>query len=114
MLQKTRAFGVNDRKHPRTQVTGKGTVVFEEGRFVIRCTVIDLSETGAQIRLPLGVAVPERFQLLVTGWCFAADCSVAWQKSPACGVRFIERHRLSALPPGMEYLIGNSQGDVES
>lgn len=62
----------------------------------------DLSESGAQVRLPLGIAVPEHFHLVTSIPRLAYACVMAWRKPLVCGVRFAAQHRLDAPPVGQE------------
>lgn len=58
---------VDRRQSPRRRTLKRGRIVFDDNRSVLDCTVHNLSENGAQLRLPSAVGVPDTFELHVDG-----------------------------------------------
>lgn len=62
----------------------------------IECTVLDLSTTGAKLRLTAGkpraftpaVVLPETFRLIIARDHIAMDCRLAWRVEDMVGVAF--------------------------
>jgi hypothetical protein len=58
--------------------------VFDDKRSVIDCTVINMSDRGANLRLPSIVGIPDTFELHVGGEVHAVW--VVWKKDCSLGV----------------------------
>jgi hypothetical protein len=52
------------------------------------CTVRDLSDTGARLRVAQGQVVPDHFDLLIDIDGFEAPCLAIWRRGNDIGVRF--------------------------
>jgi hypothetical protein len=53
------------------------------------CTIIDMSETGAQLQVPADVAVPGEFSLLIGGNSHVRrHCRLVWRSGNRVGVEF--------------------------
>jgi hypothetical protein len=79
----------NDKRAaPRKRVLKGARIAFNERSSTLSCTVRDLSETGARLRVPQGQAVPARFDLLIDVDGFEAPCTVAWRRGEDVGVTF--------------------------
>src|SRR5690606_37179103 len=63
------------------------------------CAIRDLSESGAQMRLPSSQALPPTFALIhiLEGAAFEAE--VAWRRGDLAGVKFLQRHDLREAVP---------------
>lgn len=63
------------------------------------CAIRDLSESGAQLRLPSSQALPPTFALIhiLEGAAFEAE--VAWRRGDLAGVKFLQRHDLREAAP---------------
>lgn len=63
------------------------------------CAIRDLSESGAQLRLPATQALPPTFALIhiLDGTSFEA--TLAWRKGEFAGVKFLGKHDLKAPGP---------------
>lgn len=74
----------------RKSIQQPGWLIFE-GSFAARpCTIMDLSESGAQIEIGDRSAVPRKVRL-----AFSRDvrtgrpCEVVWQRGTSVGVKFV-------------------------
>jgi hypothetical protein len=53
------------------------------------CTIIDMSETGAQLQVPADAAVPGEFSLLIGGNSHVRRlCKLVWRTGNRVGVQF--------------------------
>ncbi len=69
----------------------KGGVISYKGSFAgLRCTILDVSETGARIRIDNVVHVPDQFELIIEIDGLYAKSEVVWRKGHDIGVRFTE------------------------
>lgn len=71
----------------RTVIKG-AKVVFNNGRSVMVCRVRDLSPSGARLEFPPRQALPEAFELHVTG-SPVRRCERRWVRKNIVGVRFL-------------------------
>ncbi|MBY0258735.1 pilus assembly protein PilZ [Methylobacterium sp.] len=65
-----------------------GSLVAEAGSAPIDCLVWDQSETGAQIEVEDGQAVPDAFTLTVTAYARPRSCKVVWRRGRKLGIIF--------------------------
>jgi hypothetical protein len=81
----------NRRKAKRRAVQRDGMVYAESGKALVRCSLRDVSESGAQIELKKELELPMRFTLsLSSGAEVRRRCSLVWQFSIVAGVRFLK------------------------
>lgn len=78
----------NKRAALRKRVLKGARIAFNERSSTLSCTVRDLSETGARLRVAQGQAVPAKFDLIIDSDGFEASCSVVWRRNEEVGVRF--------------------------
>ena len=78
----------NKRSTQRQRVLKSGKIVFAGGSFTVDCTIRNLSETGARLRVPTTVTIPDRFALLDGQSGKRRDVTVAWRKGDEIGVHF--------------------------
>lgn len=79
----------NDKRvAPRKRVLKGARIVFNGRSSTMSCTVRDVSDTGARLRVAQGQAVPSQFDLLIDVDGFEAPCTVAWRKGEEVGVTF--------------------------
>jgi hypothetical protein len=64
-----------------------GRIVFDDKRSVIDCTVVNMSDKGASLRLPSILGVPDTFELHVGGEVHAAW--VVWKSDGSLGVMWM-------------------------
>jgi hypothetical protein len=77
------------RKHPRT-LSQKAAIVIAPESPVIKCTVIDISESGAGLSIRMGttVGIPDTFDLVIEGDPKKYVCRVVWKQAYKIGVEF--------------------------
>jgi hypothetical protein len=65
-------------------------LVNDDGSEIGPCQVVDISGTGAHLRITESSAVPDQFWLfLATGGAVRRLCAVAWRSGNDVGVEFI-------------------------
>lgn len=84
-----------ERRAVRRRVLKSGTIAYSDRFKTLSCTVRDLSEGGARLRVDNPMFVPTHFELLVEQDGFEADCEIVWRADKDLGVRFTSppRHR---------------------
>ena len=55
------------------------------------CTVLDLSEGGAKLRVSLGALIPARFELAIPSRRERYRCRLVWRTLDTLGVEFLAR-----------------------
>lgn len=78
----------------RTLLAGK--IAYDGGAVSMDCTIRNLSETGALIRLPAPLPLPRRLQLLCAHEQAAFDAEVIWRNDLHVGLRLHQRFNLEA------------------
>ncbi|HLC07883.1 MAG TPA: PilZ domain-containing protein [Methyloceanibacter sp.] len=77
-----------ERRHsPRRRTLKGGRIVFDDHRSVLDCTVHNVSENGAQLRLPNVVGVPDTFELHFDG--IVRSAWVVWKQTDRLGITWI-------------------------
>lgn len=72
---------------PRQRVLKGGRIVINDGFSTFQCTVRNLSETGARLKVAGVVGIPDAFELLMDdGRRFA--CTAKWKTEFEIGVEF--------------------------
>ncbi|MDX7950352.1 PilZ domain-containing protein [Lichenihabitans sp. Uapishka_5] len=82
--------GDDRREAPRRRTRLRsGKIVDAADLFVTECLVHDLSDTGMRLRLPIGVAMPDRFQVYddQSGQLLRAELS--WRRADEVGIHFV-------------------------
>jgi hypothetical protein len=77
------------RGQDRKAVLKGAKVVFNNGKGVLVCRVRDLSPSGARLEFPPRQAVPDAFELHVTGQP-VRKCERRWVRNNIIGVRFVD------------------------
>ena len=73
----------------RRRMLKAGIVAFNNGHSTLQCTVRNLPETGAQLRLDGSIGAPDTFERRIEIDGLEADCEVVWRKTNELGVRFV-------------------------
>jgi hypothetical protein len=83
---------VDRREAPRVDVDGRYSMRLDpcDGRTPIDCSLIDFSVTGARLRLPKDVPLPDNVHVLIGN--LSHNCRIAWRKGVTVGVDFIDEH----------------------
>ena len=71
---------------PRRRVLKPGSINFDGE--AIRCTIRNLSATGASLDVETPLSVPDCFKLVVDGEASDQPCRVVWRKERRIGVVF--------------------------
>lgn len=90
------------RRVRRNRVLMDGKVTYALGARSIDCTIRDLSETGARVRLVGPEPVPEQVVLIQMRSGVAYEATVAWARDRDLGLNFNAAHRLDDdCPPSL-------------
>lgn len=81
-----RAVPEERRTSARTPTDRPGLI--HVGNVTIHCTIRDISALGAGLRLPIGLTVPNAFELQLDDGQIM-PVRVAWRAYPNCGVAFV-------------------------
>ena len=84
-------MGAELRKAPRRQVSQQALMLREDGSIIGACTMLDVSATGARLKMPAEVAAPAEFILLLSkvNAAMRRRCAVTWHDKQTMGVRFL-------------------------
>ena len=80
------------RGSPRRKTRFKATIVQGAERETLDCTVRDLSETGARLRLDAPEALPATFHLIWQADRAVFEVEAVWRSSAEMGVKFLSKH----------------------
>lgn len=95
----------NRRRNGRKRVLIAGKIVSGGGAIALECKILDVSDSGAQIRFSKSAELPSQFHLIDIPGMRVHLASVAWVKSNFAGLGFSESHALdSTLPHAWDYL----------
>lgn len=72
----------------RRRLLKAGQLLAKNGLLSFKCTVRDLSDTGARLQVEDPVGIPEHFELVIELDGLRADCEVVRRKGNEMGVRF--------------------------
>ena len=78
------------RREPRQRVFKRGQIFVASLGTSIDCTVRNLSERGAGLRIDATFAVPAEFELLIAGGGIKKRAQVRWQIGTNLGIEFID------------------------
>jgi hypothetical protein len=80
----------------RKRVLKGAVAASNDRRLTIPCTLKDISDTGARLKVSTSVTVPDTFELIIDIDGLEADCQVIWRSNSEIGVKFIGAPRKSA------------------
>jgi PilZ domain-containing protein len=84
-----RNLGWGRRKNLRRHFGYPAKMHFGDGVPPSACTIVDMSESGAQLAVPAEAEVPQEFSLLVGGNAnVRRQCRVMWRSGNRMGVEF--------------------------
>jgi two-component system cell cycle response regulator len=78
----------DNRRRRRSRVLLHGKIVFDGGKASSDCVIRDLSEHGAKVRLPHGMAVPHQLYLIETRRGVAYVARLTWARDAELGLEF--------------------------
>lgn len=77
------------RSQQRRRILKAGTICFNGRHSTLACTVRDLSETGARLRIAGSINAPDTFELFIELDGIWVDCNVIWRRGTEIGVHFV-------------------------
>jgi hypothetical protein len=87
------AIAFADRRgSPRRKTRFKATIVHGPQRDTLECTVRDLSETGARLRVDAPDALPAVFHLVWSADRAVLEVESVWRSGTETGVKFLSKH----------------------
>jgi hypothetical protein len=87
----------------RRRVLKGGIIAYNDRHVTVSCTVRDISDTGARLRLTGSVNAPDTFELIIDLDGFEANCEVVRRSGNEIGVRFASAPRI--VPPKRSQII---------
>lgn len=81
---------------PRRRVLKGGVVAFNDHYSSLPCTVRDISDTGARLRIDGSMNAPDRFDLIIEIDGLEVPCEVVSRKASEIAVRFVSPPRMMA------------------
>ncbi|MEZ5818575.1 MAG: PilZ domain-containing protein [Hyphomicrobiaceae bacterium] len=76
------------RGEERRRIVRAAEITVPGGAPPISCVLADISQTGARLRIPAEVVVPDHFRLTVMSMSIDTLCEVRWRRTGELGVRF--------------------------
>jgi len=76
------------RKHRRQRKLLGGKIYFNNRSSVFDCTIRNLSDGGAKLKIESIVGLPRNFKLYIPNLDETHQCEIAWNSMNAVGVRF--------------------------
>src|ERR1700674_595133 len=73
----------------RRRVLKSGLVASNDRHLTMNCTVRDVSDTGARLKVEGSLSVPDTFELIIEVDGLEANCEVVWRSTNEVGVRFL-------------------------
>lgn len=86
----TKPAGAEQRQEPRFKVSIVGWISPGGGLRPIRCELLDLSVSGAQVRMSGKFTLPQSVRMLETKNGNTFECQVKWQKDNYAGLHFVD------------------------
>jgi hypothetical protein len=81
--------GKEQRKSPRRRVYKEGKLVFGKTHCIVDCTIDNMSEGGAHVRLTSSHGVPGEFYLVEASRGIIHRAEVAWRTTTGIGLRLL-------------------------
>jgi hypothetical protein len=82
-------MGAERRSHARARVLRRARIVYRRGWGCLDCVVLDLSSTGAQLKVGALLGFPDRFELRIDGGP-AREAVVRYRGPDISGVEFVD------------------------
>jgi len=83
---------IDRRTAPRRKTRFRATVVFGDDRATAGCVVLDLSESGARLKIDHPEQFPTRFHLIWAADNAVFEIEAVWRSRGEIGVRFLSKH----------------------
>jgi hypothetical protein len=91
------AGGVELRKAARKKVLLTGKIIWAEGAHILDCIILDVSATGARIKLRQAKTMPEAVFLLDMTNRMAHEAAVVSQRDGGFGMKFLNSYKLADI-----------------
>jgi hypothetical protein len=75
------------RRAPRRRIVRAAEITTPSGDEIM-CVLVDISTTGARLRVPPDVIIPDRFRLSVAALSLGKACRLRWRRANEVGVEF--------------------------
>jgi two-component system cell cycle response regulator len=85
-----RTAGKDLRIESRQRTLSPGFIVIHGNSIGIECTIRDVSDDGARLRVENGYSLPSHFRLKTETDPVGCNCEVVWRKSEEVGIRFTD------------------------
>jgi hypothetical protein len=82
------AASADARRANRERTLLPGRISFGDGILSMECIVMQLSESGARIKLPPGVSLPDRFHIAIPQREVNCHARLIWRKTDQAAVEF--------------------------
>lgn len=97
--------GSDKRGSARRRTVLAGKIVYGNGAFSTPCTIRDIADGGARVKLTSPhITLPATVMLIDVRQGAAYVSEVAWDRPPEYGLRFTARYDMNALPTEHAYL----------
>lgn len=77
------------REAKRRRILKAGVIAFNDHFMTYNCTVRELSETGARLRVDDVMGIPDHFDLVIELDAMEYTCEAVWRRQGEMGVRFV-------------------------
>jgi len=88
---------IQKRAAPRERTLRAGKLFVGPDLLEINCTVTDISDGGARLRLPPGQYIPDEVWLMEVRSGIVSRAKVAWRGYPLIGLRFVTSDHVDEL-----------------
>lgn len=82
---------VNRRLGERSRVNKRAKLILPHLNATIDCTVLDVSSTGARLRINSSLVAPEEFELMLPHQAHRRQVKVRWRRQKELGVEFMDQ-----------------------
>ena len=80
---------VERRRAVRNRLVRAAEILLPDEASSVACVLVDVSTTGARLRLPVDLVLPRQFDLNVPGLGLRSRCVVRWRREMEAGVEFV-------------------------
>ena len=77
------------RKSPRRRVLKDGKLIFAHGHSVVDCTIDNMSDGGAHVRIDSSHGLPQEFYLAEASRGIVHKAEVAWRTTAGIGLKLL-------------------------
>lgn len=79
---------------PRSRALLSGKLVFDNANQSIDCTIRDLTQRGAKVKISTVTPLPSHLYLIDIKRGLAFESEVIWSRPPELGLKFLKSHNL--------------------